>query len=169
MLQSELKAGGDKAIADYKKSRGFESGLEKMGQVTYEFEYQVALERFQAKYPDSSVEEDPFAKRPEDANVRMEASQPFVISGSRTCLGLFCTVVQAYALQAEEPSPPEAGAGSGCLSPHRVSDGCGEVLGRRLREIVIGCYGVWDRPSEGAASCGAAGVVCCCGIGCCIS
>ncbi|RWW07947.1 hypothetical protein GW17_00028650 [Ensete ventricosum] len=116
MLQSELKAGGDKAIADYKKSRGFQSGLE-MGQVTYEFEYQVALERFQAKYPDSSVEEDPFTKRPEDANVRMEASQPFVlsrtrfivISGSRTCLGLFCTVVQAYALQAEEPSPPEAG------------------------------------------------------------
>ncbi|RWW52632.1 hypothetical protein BHE74_00040920 [Ensete ventricosum] len=32
----------------------------------------VALERFRAKYLESSVEEDPFAERPKDANVRME-------------------------------------------------------------------------------------------------
>ncbi|RRT66621.1 hypothetical protein B296_00000356 [Ensete ventricosum] len=34
--------------------------LEKMGQVTYEFGYRIALEHFRAKYPDSSVKEDPF-------------------------------------------------------------------------------------------------------------
>ncbi|RWV93923.1 hypothetical protein GW17_00043585 [Ensete ventricosum] len=49
------------SIADYKASRGFQSGLEKMGQVTYDFGYWVALERFWAKYPNSSVGEDPFA------------------------------------------------------------------------------------------------------------
>ncbi|RZS16581.1 hypothetical protein BHM03_00048590 [Ensete ventricosum] len=37
----------------------------------------VALEHFRAKYPESSIEEDHFAKQPEDANVRMEACQPF--------------------------------------------------------------------------------------------
>ncbi|RRT78890.1 hypothetical protein B296_00009489 [Ensete ventricosum] len=74
ILQFELKAKGDKIIADYKKSRGFQSGLEMMGQVTYEFRYRVALERFRAKYPDPFAKEDPFAEWPEDANVRMEAS-----------------------------------------------------------------------------------------------
>ncbi|RRT50267.1 hypothetical protein B296_00024195 [Ensete ventricosum] len=38
---------------------------------------QIALECFRAKYPDSSVEEDPFVEQPEDVNVRMEPSQPF--------------------------------------------------------------------------------------------
>ncbi|RWW32781.1 hypothetical protein GW17_00002530 [Ensete ventricosum] len=74
MLQSELKAEGDKAIVDYKKSRGFQSELEKMGQVIYEFGYWVALKHFQMKYPNSLVEEDPFTERPKDANVRMEVS-----------------------------------------------------------------------------------------------
>ncbi|RZR72126.1 hypothetical protein BHM03_00010436 [Ensete ventricosum] len=77
MLQSKLKAKADKVIIDYKKSRGFQSGMEKMGQVTYEFGYRVLLERFWAKYLDLSIEENPFVERPEDANVRMEASQPF--------------------------------------------------------------------------------------------
>ncbi|RWW43578.1 hypothetical protein BHE74_00050773 [Ensete ventricosum] len=36
-LQSELNLASTKAIADYKESRGFWSGLEKMGHVTYEF------------------------------------------------------------------------------------------------------------------------------------
>ncbi|RRT40661.1 hypothetical protein B296_00056011 [Ensete ventricosum] len=70
-------AEGDKAITNYKKSQDFESELEKMGQVTYEFGYWIALERFRAKCPDLSIEEDPFAERPEDTNVRMETSQPF--------------------------------------------------------------------------------------------
>ncbi|RRT50229.1 hypothetical protein B296_00042892 [Ensete ventricosum] len=77
MLQSKLKAKADKAIIDYKKSQGFQSGMEKMGQVTYEFGYRVSLERFWAKYLDLSIEENPFVERPKDANVRMEASQPF--------------------------------------------------------------------------------------------
>ncbi|RWW63255.1 hypothetical protein BHE74_00029582 [Ensete ventricosum] len=42
MLQSKLKAKADKVIIDYKKSRGFQSGMEKMGQVTYEFGYRVS-------------------------------------------------------------------------------------------------------------------------------
>ncbi|RRT59335.1 hypothetical protein B296_00024022 [Ensete ventricosum] len=45
--------------------------------VTYELGYRVVLERFRAKYPESSVEEDPFAEWSEDANIRMEACQPF--------------------------------------------------------------------------------------------
>ncbi|RWV83673.1 hypothetical protein GW17_00054686 [Ensete ventricosum] len=74
MLQSKLKAKADKAIIDYKKSRGFQSGMEKMGQVTYEFGYRVSLERFWAKYLDLSIEENPFVEWPADANIRMEAS-----------------------------------------------------------------------------------------------
>ncbi|RWW72385.1 hypothetical protein BHE74_00019813 [Ensete ventricosum] len=73
----DAEAEGDKAITNYKKSRGFESELKKMGQVTYEFGYWIALERFRDKCPDLSIEEDPFAERSEDTNVRMEASQPF--------------------------------------------------------------------------------------------
>ncbi|RZR88279.1 hypothetical protein BHM03_00015811 [Ensete ventricosum] len=46
-------------------------------QVTYEFGYWVALEHFRVKYSDLSVEEDPFANWPEDANMQMEFSQPF--------------------------------------------------------------------------------------------
>ncbi|RRT71389.1 hypothetical protein B296_00019680 [Ensete ventricosum] len=42
VLRSELQSTGTKAIANYKESHGFQSGLEKMGQVTYEFGYQVA-------------------------------------------------------------------------------------------------------------------------------
>ncbi|RZS07084.1 hypothetical protein BHM03_00037870 [Ensete ventricosum] len=44
-LKVKLKSGGPKAVAAYKASRGFELGLEKMRRVSYEFEYQVALER----------------------------------------------------------------------------------------------------------------------------
>ncbi|RWW67201.1 hypothetical protein BHE74_00025371 [Ensete ventricosum] len=40
-----LEAESLKAVATYKVSRGFESGLEKMGRVSYEFGYRVALER----------------------------------------------------------------------------------------------------------------------------
>ncbi|RRT51551.1 hypothetical protein B296_00030478 [Ensete ventricosum] len=67
----ELKPKGGHLI------QGFESGLEKMGWVSYEFGYRVALERFRAKYPDSTVEENPFAKLLEDVNVKMDLCQPF--------------------------------------------------------------------------------------------
>ncbi|RWW00183.1 hypothetical protein BHE74_00029214 [Ensete ventricosum] len=42
----KLQSAGAKAIASYKESRGFQLGLKMMGQVTYEFGYRVALERF---------------------------------------------------------------------------------------------------------------------------
>ncbi|RWW61433.1 hypothetical protein BHE74_00031513 [Ensete ventricosum] len=54
---------------------GFQFEPEKMRQVTYEFKYWVLLECFRAKNPDLLVKEDPFTEWPEDANVRMEASQ----------------------------------------------------------------------------------------------
>ncbi|RRT49929.1 hypothetical protein B296_00048788 [Ensete ventricosum] len=41
-LEAELKAEGQKAVATYKASRVFESGLEKMGRVGFEFGYWVA-------------------------------------------------------------------------------------------------------------------------------
>ncbi|RWW01854.1 hypothetical protein GW17_00035081 [Ensete ventricosum] len=37
LLEAELKDEGAKAVVAYKASRGFESGLEKMGWVSYEF------------------------------------------------------------------------------------------------------------------------------------
>ncbi|RWW05491.1 hypothetical protein GW17_00031232 [Ensete ventricosum] len=57
VLRSELKTGRGKAIANYKGSRGFQFGLEKMGQITYEFGYQVALEA--RKIPDLICREGP--------------------------------------------------------------------------------------------------------------
>ncbi|RRT74278.1 hypothetical protein B296_00021396 [Ensete ventricosum] len=48
--------------------------MERMGHVTYEFEYQVALECLRAKYPDLYVEEDPFVDYPENTNVQIEGS-----------------------------------------------------------------------------------------------
>ncbi|RRT46180.1 hypothetical protein B296_00053406, partial [Ensete ventricosum] len=77
LLQSKLKAEGMTAVTEYKASREFESGLEKMGRVSYEFGYRVALKRFRAKYPDSTVEEYPFPEYPEDENVKMDLCQPF--------------------------------------------------------------------------------------------
>ncbi|RRT70198.1 hypothetical protein B296_00036669, partial [Ensete ventricosum] len=77
LLEAELKVEGPRAVAFYKASRGFESGLEKMGRVSYEFGYQVALERLHRKHLEIEAELDPFAKCPEDANVGMDLSQPF--------------------------------------------------------------------------------------------
>ncbi|RRT69379.1 hypothetical protein B296_00029118 [Ensete ventricosum] len=50
-----------KVIAEYKVSWGFEFGIERTRRITYEFGYRVALEHFQAKYSNLSVEEDSFA------------------------------------------------------------------------------------------------------------
>ncbi|RRT63126.1 hypothetical protein B296_00000879 [Ensete ventricosum] len=44
LLEVKLKVEGQKAVATYKGSRGFESGLEKMRRVSYEFGYRVVLE-----------------------------------------------------------------------------------------------------------------------------
>ncbi|CAL9056499.1 unnamed protein product [Musa banksii] len=67
----------EKAIAEYKESRGFQLGLQRTGQVTYEFGYRVALARFSARYPDLEIEEDPFVNHPEDDNVQMPDEVPF--------------------------------------------------------------------------------------------
>ncbi|RRT69108.1 hypothetical protein B296_00026524 [Ensete ventricosum] len=77
LLKAELKAKGPRAVAAYKASRGFESGLEKMGRVSYEFGYRVALERLRRKYSKITIEQDPFAKCPDDANIEMDLNQPF--------------------------------------------------------------------------------------------
>ncbi|RRT69914.1 hypothetical protein B296_00015907 [Ensete ventricosum] len=54
-----------------------ESSLEKIRRVTYEFEYWVALERLRGKHLEITIERDPFAECPEDANVKMDLDQPF--------------------------------------------------------------------------------------------
>ncbi|RWV76903.1 hypothetical protein GW17_00062358 [Ensete ventricosum] len=73
LLKAELKGKGAKMVGVYKASRGFESGLEKMGRVSYEFRYRVALERLWAKHL-IEVEQDPFIECPKDANVKMDLS-----------------------------------------------------------------------------------------------
>ncbi|RWW44304.1 hypothetical protein BHE74_00049945 [Ensete ventricosum] len=65
------------AVARNKGSLGFKEGLKRMGRVTYEYGYQVALARFRARYPDANIEEDPFTIHPEDDLVPMERQQDF--------------------------------------------------------------------------------------------
>ncbi|RZS17960.1 hypothetical protein BHM03_00050165 [Ensete ventricosum] len=48
------------AIDDYKGSADFKEGLKRMGRVSYEYGYRIALARFRALHTDSEVEEDPF-------------------------------------------------------------------------------------------------------------
>ncbi|RRT45865.1 hypothetical protein B296_00045733 [Ensete ventricosum] len=64
-------------VDHYKESVGFKEGLKRMGRVTYEYGYRVALARFHALHPDSKVEEDPFTIHPEDDLVPMERQQAF--------------------------------------------------------------------------------------------
>ncbi|RZS16823.1 hypothetical protein BHM03_00048880 [Ensete ventricosum] len=67
-----------KQVVDrYKESVGFKEGLKRMGRVTYEYGYRVALARFHALHPDSEVEEDPFTIHPEDDLVPMKRQQAF--------------------------------------------------------------------------------------------
>ncbi|RRT60448.1 hypothetical protein B296_00010199 [Ensete ventricosum] len=65
------------SIDCYKESTGFKEGLKRMGRVTYEYGYRVALARFHALHPDSEDEEDPFTIHPEDDLVSMERQQAF--------------------------------------------------------------------------------------------
>ncbi|RWW40154.1 hypothetical protein BHE74_00054449 [Ensete ventricosum] len=65
------------SVAQYKGSLGFKEGLKRMGRVTYEYGYRVALARFRARHPDADVEEDPFTIHPEDDLVPMERQQDF--------------------------------------------------------------------------------------------
>ncbi|RWW58207.1 hypothetical protein BHE74_00034956 [Ensete ventricosum] len=62
LLETELKVEDLKVVTSYKASQGFESGLEKMGRISYEFGYRVVLERFPGRHPEAAVEENPFAE-----------------------------------------------------------------------------------------------------------
>ncbi|RWW50479.1 hypothetical protein BHE74_00043253 [Ensete ventricosum] len=68
-LKAELPS---KSVADYKRSVRFELGLQWMGQISYKYGYRVALARFQARYLNLEVDNDPFSKKPEDSSVPME-------------------------------------------------------------------------------------------------
>ncbi|RZS02594.1 hypothetical protein BHM03_00032656 [Ensete ventricosum] len=72
LLEAELKAERPKAVAAYKASLGFESGLEKMGRFIYKFRYRVALERLRGKHPEIAIEQDPFVECPYDVNVEID-------------------------------------------------------------------------------------------------
>ncbi|RRT37356.1 hypothetical protein B296_00031881 [Ensete ventricosum] len=65
------------SIVQYKELLGFKEGLKRMGRVTYEYGYQVALARFHPRHPNAEVEEDPFTIHPEDDLVLMERQQAF--------------------------------------------------------------------------------------------
>ncbi|RZS16408.1 hypothetical protein BHM03_00048392 [Ensete ventricosum] len=64
-------------VVQYKESFGFKEGLKRMGPVTYEYGYRVALAHFHARHPDAKVEEDPFTNHPEDDLVLIERQQAF--------------------------------------------------------------------------------------------
>ncbi|RRT33556.1 hypothetical protein B296_00047893, partial [Ensete ventricosum] len=65
------------AVDCYKESAGFKEGLKRMGRVSYEYGYWVALACIHSLHPDSEVEEDPFTIHPEDDLVPMERQQAF--------------------------------------------------------------------------------------------
>ncbi|RWW68489.1 hypothetical protein BHE74_00023981 [Ensete ventricosum] len=66
-----------RVIEEYKESPGFEMGLVRMGRVSMEYGYQLALARLQARHPGVEIELDPFVTLPEDADVTMVDEQPF--------------------------------------------------------------------------------------------
>ncbi|THU60561.1 hypothetical protein C4D60_Mb07t14070 [Musa balbisiana] len=76
--EARLRPKKDKeAIETYKKSEGFELGLTRMGRVSYEYGYRIALCRFRVRHPGSEIEEDPFSHHPEDLEVDMPEDVPF--------------------------------------------------------------------------------------------
>ncbi|RRT34544.1 hypothetical protein B296_00047955, partial [Ensete ventricosum] len=66
-----------KVVKEYKESPGFEMDLVRMGRVSLEYGYQLALARLQAWHPGVEIELDPFVSLPEDADVLMVDEQPF--------------------------------------------------------------------------------------------
>ncbi|RZS25564.1 hypothetical protein BHM03_00058785, partial [Ensete ventricosum] len=65
------------SVVQYKESLDFKERLKRMGRVTYEYGYRVALARFHARHPDTEVEEDSFTIHPEDDLVPMERQHAF--------------------------------------------------------------------------------------------
>ncbi|RWW39599.1 hypothetical protein BHE74_00055060 [Ensete ventricosum] len=66
-----------RAVEKYKESPGFEMGLVRMGRVSLEYGYQLALAQLQARHPGVEIKLDPFITLPEDADVPMVDEQPF--------------------------------------------------------------------------------------------
>ncbi|RRT53457.1 hypothetical protein B296_00028174 [Ensete ventricosum] len=66
-----------RVIEEYKESPGFEMGLVRMGRVSMEYGYQLALARLQTRHPGVEIELDPFVTLPEDVDVTMVDEQPF--------------------------------------------------------------------------------------------
>ncbi|RWW31790.1 hypothetical protein GW17_00003573, partial [Ensete ventricosum] len=73
-LQGSVVERSSSMIEDYKKSAGFEMGLVRIGQVSLEYDYLLALARFRARYLDLKVKEEPFKKLRKDVNVLMVKS-----------------------------------------------------------------------------------------------
>ncbi|RRT37634.1 hypothetical protein B296_00038399 [Ensete ventricosum] len=70
------------AIEEYKKLSGFEMGLVRMGWVSLEYGYRLALARLRTRHPIVEIDEDPFTLLLEDADVPMAEEQPFDDSSS---------------------------------------------------------------------------------------
>ncbi|RRT82084.1 hypothetical protein B296_00013901, partial [Ensete ventricosum] len=66
-----------RTVEKYKASPGFQMGLVRMGRVSLEYGYQLALARLQARHPEVEIELDPFVTLPEDVDVPMADEQPF--------------------------------------------------------------------------------------------
>ncbi|RRT57079.1 hypothetical protein B296_00027581 [Ensete ventricosum] len=62
---------------DYKKSPGFEMGLVRMGRVSLEYRFQLALAQLQARHPGVEIKLNPFVSLPEDDDILMTDEQPF--------------------------------------------------------------------------------------------
>ncbi|RRT42616.1 hypothetical protein B296_00057004 [Ensete ventricosum] len=71
-LQSELQLVPAKVIADYKEPIGFKSGVQKIGNVSFEYGYRMPLARFQVRYLNLDVEKISFTCLPEDESFPME-------------------------------------------------------------------------------------------------
>ncbi|RRT71075.1 hypothetical protein B296_00031472, partial [Ensete ventricosum] len=89
------------AIIDYKAFVGFEKGLERMGLVSYQFRYQIALACFKTRYPDLDLEEDLFTDYLEDQNIRCHSSFTDQIkSSSKSLFG--CFFIEAFNSRSQE-------------------------------------------------------------------
>ncbi|RWW78573.1 hypothetical protein BHE74_00013204 [Ensete ventricosum] len=79
ILAERVTSGSNSEISAERVNSGakLKEGLKRMGRVTYEYGYRVALARFRARYPDADIEEDPFTIYPEDDLVPMERQQDF--------------------------------------------------------------------------------------------
>ncbi|RZR91117.1 hypothetical protein BHM03_00019180 [Ensete ventricosum] len=76
-FEGQLRNLPKRVVKKYKESPGFEMGIVRMGRVSLEFGYQLALARLQARHPGVEIELDPFVTLPVDADVPMADERPF--------------------------------------------------------------------------------------------